>query len=149
MRATPTTRCVVDANVALKLVLAQPLSDKADILFDRLRDEDYAEFHIPDFFYVEIANALVLQTRLPKVKMPIAEAEQALVELGALSWTVTTSSILTVAAFKIAVAFRISGYNALYVALSDYVQAPLVTADAKLVNVLKNTPHDVRWLGDV
>jgi predicted nucleic acid-binding protein len=54
-----------------------------------------------------------------------------------------------VAAFKIAVAFRISGYNALYVALSDYVQAPLVTADAKLVNVLKNTPHDVRWLGDV
>ena len=140
---------VVDANVALKLVLAQPLSDKADALFDRLHDEADAQFYVPDLFYAEIASVLVTQTRLPTIKMPVAEAQQALADLKALNLIVTASKVLVEAAFKIATQLRMSGYDAIYVALSKQVGAPLVTADAKLVNALKSSSYDVRWLGSL
>ena len=84
---------VVDANVALKLVLAQPLSDKADALFDRLHDEPDAQFYVPDLFYAEIASVLVTQTRLPTIKMPVVEAQQALADLKALNLIVTASTV--------------------------------------------------------
>jgi predicted nucleic acid-binding protein len=141
--------CVVDANVALKLVLEQSFSDKADALFDRLHDEPDAQFHVPDLFYAEIASVLVLQTRLSAIKMPIYEAEQALANLKALNLMVTPSHALIETAFQIATQFRTSGYDAMYVALSDSVGAPLVTADEKLVSALKSSPYDVRWLGSL
>ena len=51
---TPFT-CVVDASVAVKLYLAEPLATEAVALFGLLTDPVNV-FHVPDLFYVECAN---------------------------------------------------------------------------------------------
>ena len=47
-------------------------------------------------------------------------------------------------AFQIAWTYRISAYDASYIALSQRVNAPLLTLDQKLINYLSNTSLDVR-----
>jgi hypothetical protein len=43
-------KCVIDANVALKLFFVQPLSEMADALFAHLEADIQARFYVPDFF---------------------------------------------------------------------------------------------------
>ena len=50
--------CVVDASAGIKLFLDEPLSERADTLFDHLSDDPPARFHVPDLFFVECANIL-------------------------------------------------------------------------------------------
>ena len=50
--------CVVDASVGIKLFLDEPLSERADALFDHLADEAPARFFVPDLFFIECANIL-------------------------------------------------------------------------------------------
>jgi predicted nucleic acid-binding protein len=47
--------CVVDASVAVKLYLAEPLATEAIALFGLLT-APVTVFHVPDLFYVECAN---------------------------------------------------------------------------------------------
>ncbi len=47
--------CVVDASVAVKLYLAEPLAAEAAALFALLVDPANV-FHVPDLFYIECAN---------------------------------------------------------------------------------------------
>ena len=43
----------------------------------------------------------------------------------------------------------ISPYDALYVALADELELPLVTADARLVRALADSPHSIVYVGAV
>jgi len=56
--STIPTRCVVDASVGIKLFVSEPLSDKAQALFNRLASDLPADLHVPDLFYIECANIL-------------------------------------------------------------------------------------------
>ena len=47
--------CVVDAGVAVKLYLAEPLAAEATALSGQLADPT-SRFHVPDPFYAECAN---------------------------------------------------------------------------------------------
>src|SRR5947207_399067 len=49
--------CVVDASVAIKLFLAEPLSNEAHSLFACLADVGSA-FYVPDLLYAECGNIL-------------------------------------------------------------------------------------------
>lgn len=137
--------CVIDASVALKLFFVQPLSQKADELFAHLAADARTRFYVPDFFYAECVSALANYVRL--AKYPAASARQDLAELRALSLHVTPTAALAVTAMALAVAHRISGYDAFYVALAEKIGAPLVTADEKLVRVLAGK-YDVQSLAD-
>ncbi len=61
------------------------------------------------------------------------EARQDLAELLALALHVLPTAELATTALEISLKYGISGYDAFYVALSQRVNAPLVTADEKLV----------------
>lgn len=137
--------CVVDANVALKLFFVQPLSEKADELFAHLAADARTRFYVPDFFYAECVSALANYVRLSKYSA--ASARQDLAELRALSLHVTPTANLAVTAMALAVAHRISSYDAFYVALAEQVGAPFITADEKLVRALAGK-HDVQSLAD-
>ncbi len=50
--------CMVDASVAIKLFVNEPLSERADALFAHLTDSRPARFYVPDLFFVECANVL-------------------------------------------------------------------------------------------
>lgn len=138
--------CVVDANVALKLFLVQPLSDLADALFAHLEADVRARFYVPDFFYAECVSALANYVRL--AKYPATTAKQDLADLQALALHVTPTADLSAEALEIALAHRINGYDACYVALSLQVKAPLVTADGKLVRALAGKSYNIRSLAE-
>jgi predicted nucleic acid-binding protein len=127
-------KCVIDANVALKLFFVQPQSDIADALFAQLEASALARFYVPDFFYAECASAFVNYVRL--AKYPARAAMQDMAELRALSLSVVPTTDLVMEALAIALHHRLNGYDACYVALAHQIQAPLITADEKLVKAM-------------
>lgn len=135
--------CVVDANVALKLFFVQPLSNQADALFAHLEADAQARFYVPDFFYAECASAFANYVRL--AKYPAASARQDMAELRALSLHATPTADLATEAMELAISHRISGYDAFYVVLAIHLNAPLVTADEKLVRAMTGK-YDVQSL---
>lgn len=141
--------CIVDANVALQLVLKQELTDSASALFDRVVADDPLQMHVPDLFFAEITNVLTLQTRLGKPRLLAEQAYAALQYLRLLPFAVTGNHALGPRALELAMLHRLNGYDAIYVALAEKFDLPFITADNKLVNALKGYPGDIRWLGDV
>ena len=145
----PILKCVVDANVALKTILEQDLSDEATHLLGAMAEVSRAEFHVPDLFFAEIANVLAWYTRLPKENIGREYATDSLNDLRELPWRVTNNRALIETALGIAIDYRISGYDATYVALAAHLDVALITADRKLINAMKGLPYDIRWLGDL
>jgi predicted nucleic acid-binding protein len=126
--------CVVDANVALKLFFIQPLSNRADALFAYLEANAHTRFYVPDFFYAECVSAFANYVRL--AKYPATSAQQDMTELRDLALHVTPTTNLATEAMELAIAHRISGYDAFYVALAIHAEVPLITADEKLVRAM-------------
>lgn len=145
----PFQHCVVDANVALLLVLKQDLTQHAFTLFDGFFADEPRQIHVPDVFFGELINVLVLQTRLGKSKLPIEHARAGLIYLNSLSYNVVATQTFAAYALELAVQHRLNGYDAIYVALAEKLKLPLVTADRKLVNAMQGLLYDIRWLGDV
>lgn len=140
-------RCVVDASVAIKLFVAEDLSDNAARLFGVLTTGSAAELLVPDLFYIECANILWKHVR--RFGFPVSDARAAIQELGALALASVPTSELTVRALEIAVAAGITAYDASYVALAERANTSLVTADERLANTLAGTQHRVDWLGNL
>ena len=140
-------RYVVDASVGVMLYLKEPLSSRAVDFFRGLKGEVPFLLHVPDFFYVEVAHVLLKAIRGGKVDPH--EAAIAIADLCSLAIVPVPSSELAEDALAVAQESGTSAYDACYVALSDRVDAPLVTADKRLVNALAGSPHRVQWLGDV
>lgn len=138
---------VVDASVAVKLFLNEPLTSQAIDLFDRLADEKSVAFHIPDLFYVECANIFWKQCQRGNAVPSKAQADLAL--LGTLQLQRTSTFDLMNNALTIALTHGISAYDACYVTLAHREGIPMVTADEKLVNKLASTPYQVGWLGNL
>jgi predicted nucleic acid-binding protein len=138
--------CVIDASVAIKLFVNEPLSDRADRLFDHLAADPPAHFYVPDLFFVECANILWKHVR--RFGYPAASARQDIADLRALALRTVSTADLIDDALTIALAFGISAYDASYVALALQLDAPLITADEALARKLEGAEYGVRWLGD-
>jgi len=137
--------CVLDASVGVKLFLKEPLSDRADALFAHLADPAPAQLHVPDLFFVECAT--ILWTFVQRHGYPAENADEDVADLLRLPLRAVPTRELVSEALALAVAHRITAYDATYVALSRRLSLPLVTADEALVYRLEGTPLDVRWLG--
>jgi predicted nucleic acid-binding protein len=136
--------CVVDASVAVKLFLAEPLAAEAIALFGLLTDP-VISFHVPDLFYVECANIF-----WKYVQRGLATSSQAsgyLSALKALPLQRTPTFDLVDDALALAVNQGITAYDACYVSLAQRLGLPFITADQKLVNKLAATGLPVTWLG--
>lgn len=142
--ANKSLTCVIDANVALKLFLVQIDSDRADALFNYLGTDPNTRFYVPDFFYVECVAILANYARMKK-RSP-AQAKADMVNLQSLSLNVIPSAALAPSAIRLALDYRISGYDAIYIAVSARVAAPLITADEKLVRAMQGKPYQVQSL---
>ncbi len=138
-------RCVLDVSVSTKQFIEDPLSDKVNRLFDLLTLPS-TEFFIPDLFYIESTNTLWKYVRAGLYTA--AEVRADLVDLQALPLIVVSTSELMVEAFNISLNYGISAYDASYVALSQEVNAPLLTLDNKLVKALATSPFDVLSFAD-
>jgi len=138
--------CVVDASVGAKLFLVEPLSERADALFAGLAEDPPCRLYVPDLFFVECAN--ILCKYVQRHGYPAENAYRDMADLVRLPLRSVPAVGLAAEALALAVAHRITAYDALYVALSRHLSLPLVTADASLVRRLIGSSSDVRWLAE-
>jgi predicted nucleic acid-binding protein len=138
-------RCVLDVSVSTKQFINDPLTPKVNQLLCFLLDPQ-TEIFVPDLFYIESTNTLWKYVRAGVYTA--AEVQADLANLKALSLQVVSTVELIEEAFKIALNYGISAYDGAYVALSEQVQAPLLTLDQKLVNALATSPFEVQFFGN-
>ena len=142
------SRCVLDASVAAKWFLPtaqETLTEEAFRLFEGYA-KGHTRFLVPDLFWPEFGNILWKAVRLGRISRQSAEAAVVALEERKIP-TAPTSSLLR-DAFDMAVTFDRTVYDCVYVALAVASNAPLVTADERLVNALA-ARFPVRWLGSL
>ena len=138
---TTSIKCVVDTSVCIKQFISDPLSAKVQQLFAHLANSSN-QIYVPDLLYIESANTFWKYVRAGQLTASQVQAN--LSNLKALSLQVVSMAELMEEAVNIAIACRISAYDASYVALSHRVSAPLLTLDARLVNTLATAPYNVQ-----
>jgi len=143
----PPVACVVDASVAIKLVITEALSTQAYALFAHLANDPLARFVVPELFYFECAN--ILWKHVQRSGYPLADAQLSLSTLSTLALQRYSSPSLAADALGIAGHHGITAYDACYVATAHHAGVPLITADAKLVRRMTGTPYTVLDLGSV
>lgn len=126
---------VLDASVAIKWELTEPLSDKAR----RLRADFQQGIHellAPDIFFPELTHALTRAERQGRITYGSATVLLS----DALSTTpaIHLSLPLLFRACDLSSTFRIGVYDCLYVALAEREACELVTADDKLLRNLQS-----------
>lgn len=125
---------VLDSCVAVKWVLAEPLSDRAQKLRDDFRNAIH-ELFSPDVLPIEVAHALAKAERQGRVTPPQGAALW--MDVMATPPRLSPSIPLVPRAFAIASQWRIGIYDCLYVALAEREKCELVSSDDKLVQHLR------------
>ncbi len=138
-------RCVVDTSVCIKYFIADPLTAKVNQLFGHLSNPQ-TEIFVPDLFYIECANAFWKYVRARMYTA--AEVQRDLATLKAFPLRVVSTADLMADAVSIGLSYGISAYDASYVALSQQVDATLLTLDGKLVRALATSPYDICSFND-
>jgi predicted nucleic acid-binding protein len=137
--------CVIDASVAVNLVITETHSRLAHSLFAHLTADPSAQFHVPDLFYAECANILWKYSQ--HFGYPIEDARLNLAALSALTLQSVPLRTLVKRALDVGAQYAISAYDGCYVACAEMLGVPLITADQKLVNKLAASPYAALWLG--
>lgn len=126
---------VVDASVAVKWLVDEPLSDQAAKLL-----EDGLLLAAPELIYAEAANALWAIARRGNIgTADLREALDLLVDAP----LIVPSSMkqLMPAAMRLAADLDHPVYDCMYLALAIQEQRPMVTADRRFCNVLREHPY--------
>ena len=135
-----TTVCV-DASVILRYIL-QPKNDAIQKLWQSWISEE-ASLVAPSLLFYEVTNALYQQQRN---KVLSAEIIWETLELSLdLPITLIDEKNLHLKAREIAMRFNLPAtYDAHYLALAEWMDVDLWTADMRLINSLK--PFKVKWV---
>lgn len=138
------SRFIIDASIAIKWFLPEPLSDSARKLLD-----DGHQFLAPDLLLPEFGR--VLCKRIRAGEMVSEQATAVLEALLQMPIQLLPSAPLIPAALEIAVRTQRTIYDSLYLSLALREKAPLVTADTRLFNALKPTPlaAHLLWTADL
>jgi predicted nucleic acid-binding protein len=123
---------VVDASVAAKWLLAEVDTDKAAALFQAWVAKRIGLL-APEILPVEVSSAL--WKRVMRGLLPVAEAMRLQNEFNDLGIPLHPIGELADDAFDLALRFRHSVYDGLYLALARKTGADFVTADEKLFNL--------------
>lgn len=126
-------RYVIDASVAAQWLLPEENSHKAFTLID-----NRVERIVPDLLHSEIGN--ILWKRVRTGSLSRERADEALRKLESIPLTVCPVAEIMDLSLTIATEYDRSFYDSAYVALAIRERAVLLTADAKLVRALGNTP---------
>lgn len=140
------TQWVIDPSVALKWCLpahSEMFVPQAVELLASYRRAD-VQFLVPDLFWLELANALWKAVWKETLDHPGADTAYA--KVTDLEIPTIPSHDLLPKALQLAVTYRRTVYDSLYVALAMQSQSVLITADERLANALA-ARFPVKWLG--
>lgn len=122
---------VVDASATLKLLVEEPGTEDARRFFARLADLEPPVLYVPDLLYVECANTL--WKYVIRDQDTPGRAQAALQALAELALQAIPTQLLVQPAFRLGTRYRISVYDACYLALAERLRCPLVTEDLDLI----------------
>ena len=133
---------VVDASVALKwFVAGEPLADEAERVLDEI-ERDPSPYLVPELFMNEL---LAVLCRLPDSRPAKVQEAIALVEALGMTRVGNGHDLLALAA-DFAGRWKLSGYDAVYVALAASCDGVWLTADARAARRIERS-RLVRLLG--
>ncbi len=137
-------RVVVDASVVAKWRFPEPYAEAAIRLLERGR-----ELWTPDLVWAELGNTTWKKWRRNEIDK--AAAFEILRSFQTLPLLVFSSKLLTTTAWVLASTFNRSFYDSLYLALAVYQECPVVTADRRLYNAIKQASPEfpILWIEDV
>lgn len=142
---SPAQEVCVDASLAVKVVVTEPDSDKADALFDEWANEG-KQLIAPAFFGVETDSILRQKVALRKELTP-EQAEAAFAKLQTLPIQQIAVLGQRQRAWEMAAAYGFATvYDATYLALAELRGCEFWTADERLFNRVKDTLTFVKWL---
>ncbi len=124
---------IVDASVAVKWIVEEPLRDEA---LELVRLNDVV---VPDLLLAEVRNALV--NRVRRRLSTIEEARAAATAFRAIPLIIERSSDQLERAFDLALAFEHPLYDCLYLALAMARDLNLFTADLRMFDLAKSIPE--------
>lgn len=127
---------IVDASVVVKWFVAEPLHEEARALL--LLD---TELLAPDLVAVEVANALWLKVGRDEIEAASARRVIAAVAGGG-EPELRPSTPLVPRAFDLARQLDHPAYDCVYLALSEQLDLPVVTADTRLVDAASDAFGD-------
>ena len=133
------TPLVVDASVAFKWYVEEPWSDAARRLLSGGR------LIVPRLFFLETSN--ILRRRCERREMSADDARATADSMAELPLEVWPDHRLVRPALDLALDFRISIFDAVYVVLAVRLQGRVVTADRRLVNALQGGALAAHVLG--
>jgi predicted nucleic acid-binding protein len=142
------TTFVVDASVAIKWLSpfrSEPLADRARLFLERWQQGEI-QLAAPDLIWPEIASAhwkAVQQNRCT-----LQDAEVSLAKMHQQGLSTVPCERLVDEALGIALRYRRTVYDSLYIALAIALNCEAITADEKLVNALYGY-LPLKWLGTV
>lgn len=132
---------VLDASVALKWFADEPLSEPAELWLESVQ-ENPAGFIVPEIFFSE---CLAVLCRMRDARVETIQESLTLLESLGMTRVAHGHELLELAA-KYSISWKLSGYDAIYVALASLVGAVWVTADERAVRLVKSS-RLVRLLG--
>jgi predicted nucleic acid-binding protein len=121
------TTYVVDTTIVVKTLLTEIYTPNADALFADLSDGD--RVYVPEFCLVECTNVLWKHVRFHG--MPQATAEETITRLLALPLSVESVGRLLPRALQVGLAHNLAVYDALYIAMAEDLDCPLITVDER------------------
>jgi len=138
-------KLVVDASVIAKWLFAEPDSDKARALYNEARMRKLSLL-APQILPAEIASVLFVRVLRGVLQAGEARALYSRFELACPD--LSEISQLTPAALDLALRYRHSVYDCLYVALAMREQSDMITADQRLVRTFRPVFPWIRLLNE-
>ncbi|MCY4122825.1 MAG: type II toxin-antitoxin system VapC family toxin [Acidobacteria bacterium] len=127
-------RFVVDASVAVKLLVDEPDSGAA-----RALAASGQELHAPRLMVAEVANALWRKARQGQFERTDAGAAMAALSDMPMRWN--DDETVGADAVRLALALDHPVYDCVYLALAHRIGATVVTADRRFANAVAPTEH--------
>ncbi len=127
-------RFVVDASVAVKLLVDEPDSNAA-----RELTASGEELHAPRLMVSEVANALWRKVRLGQIERADAGAAMVLLVEMPMRWNSDES--VSADAVRLALALDHPVYDCVYLALAHRIGGMVVTADRRFATAVAPTEH--------
>lgn len=129
---------VIDASVAIKWYIPEPLSETADHYL-QLYKENRAILLAPDLITIEVGNALWKKTRSKEITSDDARSILHTFTVFCPLRLMPPSELIS-SALDLAMALGLTLYDSLYLALAIAANAKLVTADSEIVKLAERSP---------
>ena len=137
-------RLVIDASVVIASLLPdEPYRDASLRILEEFLSGNLELLAVP-LLQFEITNAL--WTAISRRRTKLKDAQEALGQFE--SFNLPQRRVATQEVLRTAHAYDRSAYDAAYLALAESEQIPLVTADKRLYNAIKDGFRFVVWVED-